>query len=119
MKRKGICQKCGEEKIVQDHHIKGYATDEVAPYCQSCDLKAHVEAKKNGRCLLSSDKTRRLSRNSYKRRSTKSKMLSSKTVDTNIQLFEELYFNINTEKITISSYFQGNHGKKLKIITEI
>lgn len=52
MKRMGICQKCGQYKMVHDHHYKGYDSDEVAPYCQGCDLKAHHKAKKEGKCEI-------------------------------------------------------------------
>ena len=55
MKQMGLCQKCGETKIVQDHHILGYNEDNkdyVVKYCNSCDQKAHLKARKEGKCNL-------------------------------------------------------------------
>ena len=121
MKRLGICQKCGEEIIVRDHHVKGYLGDNkdyVVPYCRSCDTKAHNKAREEGRCLLTGEESNRLSIRSSQKRSIKNKNLFSKTVGTNIRLLEQLQININTKTITVNSYFQGNHGKKLKVIDE-
>jgi len=118
MKRLGICQKCGEEKIVQDHHYKGYYTDEVAPFCQSCDQKAHFRARKEGRCNLTKDEIRRFSTVSSYKRSIKNFILSTETVEPFIQLREQLQLNLNTGHIYINSYFAGNHGKKIKFIDE-
>ena len=71
MKRQGICKKCGKETIVQDHHMKGYNTDDVVPYCQSCDLIAHAQAKREGSYTLPSEETARSLMNIYSRRSWK------------------------------------------------
>jgi len=67
----GICKKCGEYKMVQEHHSKGYLPpyqDFTEPYCQKCDRKAHFDAKCEGKCKLTSDETRRLSADSCSRR---------------------------------------------------
>ena len=71
MERMGICYKCREYKMVRDHHYKGYNEeylDETAPYCYSCDRKAHIRARKEGRCLLSSNETHRLSNKAHTRK---------------------------------------------------
>jgi len=122
MKRNGICQKCGEEKIVRDHHLKGYLgenKDEVVPYCYSCDMKAHHKARREGKCNLPGDETNRLSKNSCVRRSKKSKMISTESMMPNVQLFEHVQVNLNTGNVTVSSCFHANHGKKLKYIEVI
>jgi hypothetical protein len=119
MRRLGICQKCGEEKMVRDHHSKGYSEehkDDVAPYCESCDQKAHINARKEGRCILSSKETSKKSNKSCTRRSCKRKALSSKTQMPYIRLLERIKFNINTDTIWINSYFEANHKKKIKYI---
>lgn len=119
MRRLGICSKCGEVKIVQDHHIYGYSKkykDEVVPYCNSCDQKAHYKARKEGKCTLNSEERMRLSHNSVNRRTHRTKTLSCETIITNILLVTECHININTEHINITSRFYGNHGKKLKIM---
>lgn len=121
MKRKGICQKCGKETIIRDHHIHGYDgehKDEVVPYCYSCDYRAHNKARREGKCQLNSEEAQRLSRNSSHRRTRKYFNLSCKTVGTNIRLFEELFLDTNNGKINIWSRFSGHNGKKLKIIGE-
>ena len=121
MKRMGICQKCGKEKIVRDHHLNGYGKgyeDEVAPYCQSCDMKAHNKAKREGGCKLTHVEVKRIGHNSYGRRCSKKMMLPSAVLEPNIQLFEQIIVNINTEHINICSYFSGRNGKKLKRINE-
>lgn len=119
MKRKEICQKCGKEKIVRDHHLNGYEKlhkDEVAPYCYSCDLKAHNNARKEGRCTLTSKEIQRLSMNSSMRRAHRHFSLSSKTLAANVQLRELLDLNVNTGLICINTYFSAYNGKKLKYI---
>lgn len=119
MKRIGICQKCGLEKEVRDHHLHGYGgehRDEVAPYCYSCDKKAHYKARREGRCTLSSDETKQLSKNSCKRRTIQSKKLSSTTLIPHVQLFEQLDFNSNTYRIGITSCFFAGHGKRILYI---
>ncbi len=45
-------------------------------------------------------------------------MLTSNTVGTNVQLFEQLGVNLNTNHINICSVFQGSNKKKLKVIDE-
>ncbi|MFZ3166392.1 MAG: hypothetical protein WA130_02170 [Candidatus Methanoperedens sp.] len=122
MKRIGICQKCGKETIVRDHHIIGYLgenKDIIAPYCFSCDRKAHNKAKKSGKCNLTEKETYRLSSNSSQRRYRKTFSLSHKTLEPNVLLRERLSININTNTININSCFEGTAGKKLKIIEEI
>ena len=124
MKRMGICKKCGEYKMVQDHHSKGYLPpyeDFTEPYCQSCDQKAHYKAKRNGRCKLNPLETNKLSINSYSRRAhalgikKQRKITFLETIFKNILLFEELIYNESNGNIYVSSYFQGCH-KKLKVI---
>ena len=119
MRRLGFCYKCGEYKIVRDHHAFGYETDETVPYCVDCDRKAHNKARKEGRCNLSSEETSRKSKNSYDRRSRKWKLLSSKSLASNVQLFEELAINLNTGTVSIHSRFVGINHHKLKIIDSI
>jgi len=122
MKRLGICQKCGEEKIVRDHHIHGYSIenkDEVVPYCNSCDQKAHRKARREGRCILTGKETTRLSTNSCLRRSLKTKMISYETLMPNVRLFEQVRVNLNNGNVTVGSCFSAGHGKKLKYIEVI
>jgi len=119
VKRQGICHKCGEEKMVRDHHIHGYKDehkDEVVPYCYSCDRKAHNKARREGKCKLSSKETKRLSNNSQRRRSCKTKMLSYETLIPNVRFFEQVRIDLNTGHINVASYFHANHGKKIKYI---
>ncbi len=119
MKKLGICSKCGQEKTVRDHHVKGYGEgnkDYTLPYCYSCDRKAHFKTKREGKCNLSPDETFKLTRNSYHRRVDKHFSLSSNAIMTNVQLKEKLKINLNTGTITISSYFQAGKHKKLKYI---
>lgn len=126
MKRQGVCQKCGKETIVRDHHINGYLgenKDTVAPYCQSCDLKAHAKAKREGRCNLKPDVLYLLSikssnrRNKWDKRNRKTYTLSCKTLESDTVLFEHLHV-YSTGKISINSYFIGNNGLQLKRICE-
>lgn len=117
----GICQKCGKESIVRDHHINGYFgknKDEVVPYCSSCDWYAHYNAREKGKCNLSSKETYRLSSNSSQQRYRKIFSLSHETLEPNVLLREKLSININTGNININSYFEGTGGKRLKIIEE-
>ena len=119
MKRKGVCQKCGKETTVRDHHLYGYDKehkDEVAPYCASCDQKAHNKARREGRCILSGKETTRYSTNSYKRRSLKRKILSRSTLMPDVQLLEHLYINMNTGTIVIGTGFTANNRRKIKYI---
>ncbi len=116
MKRMGICSKCKQYKMVQDHHYKGYGTDEVAPYCQSCDQKAHNKAKREGKCKLQGKESRKLTRKSYNKRVRKLIILSSETLEPYVQLYETLTLNLNTKSIYFSSYFNGHHGKKLMFV---
>lgn len=119
MKRLDICKRCGKLKIVQDHHLYGYNEehkDDVAPYCQSCDMNAHFKAKKEGRCILKHDEVNIKSKNSYNRRSYKRIKITNETMMSNIQLLEFIQINLNTNHINISSFFHAQHGKKLKII---
>ena len=119
MKRLGICKKCGEEKMVRDHHIKGYCEenkDEVVPYCQSCDLKAHAKARREGRCVLTHKEAHIKSQASCQRRSRKTKTISSETLMPNVRLFENVQINLNTGHINVVSYFKANNGKKIKYI---
>lgn len=121
MRRVGRCAKCGETKIVQDHHIRGYgdeAKDVTAPYCHSCDQKAHYKARREGRCTLDGKETRRLSRLSSTRRSCKKKTLFT-TLGVNVQLIEQVVININTGSVYVWSGFSGHHEVKLKMIDEI
>jgi len=122
MKRMDICQKCGQERIVRDHHIHGYGEeykDEVAPYCLSCDLKAHNKARKEGRCILTSKESARATKNSYRRRSRKIITLSCETLLPNIQLYERLEIWTNTSEVSFNTCFRGNNGKHLKVIDEM
>ena len=119
MRHKGICVKCGKETMVQDHHYKGYGTDETAPYCQSCDRKAHNKARREGRCKLKSDESTKLSRYSYNRRSIYTKHLSSKTRLPNIQLSELVRINLNTNSLTFASGFRGQRGYQIKTIDKL
>jgi len=120
----GICFKCKEEKIVRDHHIKGYLGDNkdtVVPYCYSCDIKAHNEARKNGKCKLLPKESTRLSVNSCNRRTTRVMditMLGSaeKAPGKNVCLYEHVKYNLNTGHVSFSIGFRGNHGYKLKEI---
>ncbi len=118
MIRMGICHKCGEWKMVRDHHAFGYDTDKVLPYCLSCDKKAHYKARKEGTCNLSSEQSHRKSNCSSMSRSTKIKLLSWKTVSPNVRLFERLQININTGTITVWSYFGSDNGHKLYVVGE-
>ena len=117
----GICQKCGNEKMVRDHHVNGYGEknkDFVIPYCRSCDIKAHNKARKEGRCELIPEEVNRLSTKSHARRSVKRIMLSRNTLGPCVQIIDDLRININTGNINIYSCFIGTHYKKLKIIYE-
>jgi hypothetical protein len=118
MKRKGICSKCGKEILVRDHHYKGYKTDEVKPYCISCDNKAHNNARKEGRCKLTSKESRKASTQSAQRRSYKSFLLEWETLEPNICLQTDCRININTNTLTFSSRFRGHNKTKLKSINE-
>ncbi len=119
----GICTKCGEYKLVQDHHINGYEEDhinEVVPYCISCDKLAHLKARKDGRCTMDSKEIHKISTKSSKRRYNKEInkkiLLSWETLEPFICIREILNININSENIVICSYFSAMHGKKIKYI---
>lgn len=119
----GICFKCGKEKIVRNHHIKGYLgenKDYVVPYCYSCDSKAHHKARREGKWKTPSESTR-LSENSCNRRTIKVidiTMLGNaeKTPDKNVCLYEHVKYNLNTGNICIVTGYRGNHMSKLKEI---
>ncbi|MFZ3166340.1 MAG: hypothetical protein WA130_01910 [Candidatus Methanoperedens sp.] len=118
MKRMGICSKCGEYRLVQDHHYKGYKSDEVKPYCLSCDWKAHNKARKEGRCKLSGWESNRLSTLSSNRRSHKTFNLSWNMLEEHIQLKERIFVNLNNGNIIFDSCFVGTNHIKLKRIKE-
>ncbi len=120
MERLGKCLKCNQEKMVRDHHLKGYLEsnkDYVVPYCGSCDRKAHNKARKNGKCNFNSSEVTKLSQSSLRRRSYKKKHFNT-IIEPNIGVHETIQININTRTITISSWFAGDHGAMLKTITE-
>ena len=119
MRKLGICYRCGKYKTVRDHHYKGYDSEKIAPYCYSCDRKAHDKAREEGRCNMGLRERQRKSINSCVKRTIKQIKLSSKTISPNIQLFEQLQLNLNTETIMINSYFSGSNGHKLKVINEL
>ncbi len=117
----GYCTKCGKYGIVRMHHWKGYSDehkDDVMPYCQSCDQKAHYTAKKNGLCTLSSYESHKKSRNSYNRRHIIKYTISENSVYPNIAIRERIYYNTSTQSTTSTYEFVGYHGTKLKHIHE-
>ena len=67
----GKCVKCGEYRKVVMHHAHGYDEEhdqDVQPYCMPCHKRAHIKARKEGRCKLSPDEIEKLSvKSSYKR----------------------------------------------------
>ena len=108
----GICVKCNKYKQLQNHHYKGYRTHETALYCSSCDKKAHLKARREGRCNLTSKETSKLSQSSLYR--TQIQMIVfEETLDTNIQLREQLTYNKFTGHITYCSYFKTSGEKTL------
>lgn len=128
MRRIGICQKCGKETIVQDHHIYGYGdkSDVVAPYCRSCDRKAHNKARIEGRCVLKSKDSIRLSTNSCHRRERKNGIILMHTEDLitqtllpNIALYVGFVYNYKSKHMSFYSQFRGYHGYKIKTIDEM
>jgi hypothetical protein len=121
MRRLGTCQKCGQEKMVQDHHINGYAnkSDVVAPYCQSCDQRAHAKARREGRCMFTTEETYRLSSQSSKRRSHHHEGLIQQTLVPNIRLYVGYQYNYNNGTFSFFSGFYGHHGYKIKTIQEM
>jgi len=118
MKRIGICYKCKQEKLVRDHHYKGYDIEETKPYCYSCDQKAHQKAREEGRCILSTNETKRLSNNSSHKRSRKIICLSNESILPYIRLEEIITINTQTNNIFINSYFHDRPNHRLKIIDE-
>lgn len=116
MKQMGICHKCGQQKIVQDHHIKGYLgdnKDHVVKYCNTCDQLAHIKARKEGRCNLSHEDVNKLSRNSYSRRVNQHMEVSTETMMPYVALREFVVYNKNTGTPVCSTMFQANGGKHL------
>ena len=62
--KQGICSKCGQNRKVVMHHPHGYDDEhdqDVKPYCISCHRKAHIKARKEGRCTLSPKEIAKLS----------------------------------------------------------
>lgn len=116
MKQYGICTKCGEYKIVQDHHVHGYGGDHkdtVVKYCNSCDQKAHFKARKEGKCNLTHADVNKLSRNSYSRRINQHIEISCETIIPYVVLREFIVYNKNTGTPACSTQFQAAGGKKL------
>ena len=110
-----MCQKCGKEAIVQDHHWKGYINgheDDVAPYCQSCDVKAHINARKIGKCKLPSSITTKLTRNSCTRRNAMHKAFQIH-LDTYFRVIIHITARLSGT-VNIHSYFRGDRYVDLK-----
>jgi len=67
----GICVKCGQLRLVRDHHSKGYLPpyeDYTEKYCFSCDVHAHSKARKAGKCNLNKNERTKMSNDSCSRR---------------------------------------------------
>lgn len=130
MKRVGVCIKCGERTIVQDHHSKGYFPpyqDYVEPYCHPCDIKAHRKAREEGKCKLNHSEVSKLTQASSSRRRIKQRTDYNKnnyyfnygtTIDKNILLHEDWVYNPRTQNVFISTGFCGTNGHKLKYVDE-
>lgn len=67
----GICKKCGQKRKVVMHHEHGYDEEhfqDVTPYCVSCHRKAHIRARREGKCSKTPAEIERLSiKSSYAR----------------------------------------------------
>jgi len=104
--------------MVRDHHYKGYSTDEVVPYCRSCDRIAHNLARKTGKCILTHEEVDKISTASSMRRSTKTIEVGDDRMITNVRLIEEIVYNINTSNPVCCTRFRATNGKKLYEIYE-
>lgn len=133
-KQKNICPKCRENRILIRHHIS-YHPERTIMICRQCHDKIHRNIREEGKCICSPGKIADMSRKAYynteeyknhhktpealeqkKKYSKKNivrKILSSELMMPYIRLREVVRYNINTGKISISGYFDANHGKKI------
>ncbi len=101
--------------MVQDHHIKGYFgenKDLVAPYCKSCDRKAHDKARKEGRCKLTHAEANKLSTASNRRRTIKQKIFAT-TVAPWVEALTTIAVNTSTGHVAITSRFRTDKRRPL------
>ena len=115
----GICVKCGKKRKVLSHHWHGYSEehkDDVAFYCGKCHRKAHIKARKEGKCTLSKEERIRKSGNSCHRRTRKIKLMYSITLMRNVMIRETVSLNTNTGHPCCSTRFQASKTKKLLFI---
>jgi len=92
----GKCTKCNKSGNMVMHHTKGYNgvhKDEVYPYCKSCHMKIHIEARKSGKCKIPVKELKKLSNNSFSRRYNKNRksIEFSESITPNIALCENIY----------------------------
>jgi len=119
MSKIGICTKCKKEKVVIQHHTKGYEKeykDYTLPYCLSCHKKIHNEARRSGRCTIPVKELNILSTKSSLRRHTKIIDLDKTTLMTNVKLQELIHYNTNTGYFRFTAHFSTAPGKKLYYI---
>jgi len=114
----GYCIKCGQFRQLQNHHYKGYDTDETALYCMSCDQKAHNKARREGRCNLTSKEVQKLSTASGCRIRIK-RIYFDERITNNIYLHEHLQYNTFTGTVSWTSGFVARNGIKLPEYVEI
>lgn len=116
----GICTKCNQEKIVIQHHTKGYEgeyKDYTLPYCLSCHKKIHNNARKSGRCTIPAKELEILSTRSSTRRSDNVIEIEKTTMMPNVRLQEMIHFNKNTGSFRCTTHFSTNgFGKKIYYI---
>jgi hypothetical protein len=115
MRKIGTCAKCGETKEVGQHHLKGYLGENInvtAPYCQSCDKKAHWKARKDGRCVLTGKETSRLSKLSYVHRNIKQRVIYKEVIDIFSYISINLSYNLHTNTICIVDNHKINDKEK-------
>jgi len=116
----GTCTKCNAYGKVVMHHAHGYEgdnKDNVQPYCNSCHIKIHRNARKSGKCNIPKDKIIKLSRNSAQRRFKKDKRKQlnfTETLIPNIMLMEKIFIFPN--QIQYSAFFKAVTGKKICFI---
>jgi len=96
----GICSKCGKNGVVQQHHYKGYVTDDTIPYCRSCDSLAHRKARNEGRCLLTYTEMRKASMKSSNKEIMK-RSIFTYSPDQYVQIYTRLFYNNRTGTITV------------------
>jgi len=125
----------GVEMVLIEHHIKYkeiHGIDETVWMERSEHSKLHRRLRREGKCKIPVDelntiaikanqrtlKYKNLQCRLHRDRTHEVKKHFTENIAPNVSLFIDVFYYHNTDTISITSYFQGGNGKKLKTIKE-